>query len=121
MFYGAPALIHKQAKELRGRETKAEKILWSFLSNRKLNVKFRRQHPISQFIVDFYCHELKLIIEADGEIHLRKEQQEYDEMRDEHLKNFGLHLIRFNNSQILKHPELVINRIQKEIQQLKDV
>lgn len=120
MFYGAPAIIHKQAKELRQRETKAEKILWSFLSNKKLKVKFRRQHPISQFIVDFYCHEIKLAIEADGEIHAKKEQRKYDQMRDQHLKNLGLHIIRFNNSQILKHHELVINRIEKEIQLLKD-
>lgn len=73
MFFGASPVIHKQAKELRKRETKAEKILWSFLSNHQLIVKFRRQHPVNQFIVDFYSHELKLVIEVDGEIHLKKE------------------------------------------------
>ncbi|MFD0977693.1 endonuclease domain-containing protein [Salinimicrobium gaetbulicola] len=72
MFYGAAPIIHEQAKKLRNRETKSEKILWCLLSKRQLNVKFRRQHPISLFIVDFYCHELKLVIEADGEIHQKK-------------------------------------------------
>ena len=119
MFYGAPAIIHKLAKDLRQRETKAEKILWSFLSNKKLQVKFRRQHPISQFIVDFYCHELKLVVEADGEIHNQKEQREYDKMRDAHLKNLGLHILRFKNLEILIDSETVINRIQLTIGGLK--
>ena len=72
MFYGAAPIIHKQARELRKRQTKAEKVLWDFLTNHKLQVKFRRQHPIGQFIADFYCHNLKLVIEADGEIHQKK-------------------------------------------------
>ena len=72
MFYGAAPIIHKQARELRKRQTKAEKVLWDFLTNHKLQVKFRRQHPIGKFIADFYCHNLKLVIEADGEIHQKK-------------------------------------------------
>ena len=119
MFYGASAIIHKQAKELRGNETMAEKVLWNYLSNNKLKVKFRRQHPISQFIVDFYCHELKLVIEADGEIHNKKENREYDQMRNEHLEALGLHVIRFRNDPILEHTELVVNYIQQKVIQLK--
>ncbi|MFD2516913.1 endonuclease domain-containing protein [Salinimicrobium flavum] len=91
MFYGASPYIHQRAKELRKTETRAEKILWSFLSNNKLEVKFRRQHPVSQFIVDFYCHKIKLVIEVDGEIHLKKEKRDKDQMRTEHLQNFNLH------------------------------
>lgn len=120
MFYGAPPIIHKQAKELRGKETRAEKILWSRLSNHQLKVKFRRQHPISQFIVDFYCHELKLVIEADGEIHDKEEQRKYDQMRDEHLQNLGLHVIRFQNLEIFKNTEEVIARIQNKVENLKN-
>ncbi len=119
MFYGAPPIIHRRAKELRGRQTEAEKILWSFLSNRKLKVKFRRQHPISQFIVDFYCHEIKLVIEADGEIHIKNEQREHDLVRDEHLQNLGLHIIRFTNKEIFKNSEEVVGRIQLKIEILQ--
>jgi cyclase len=119
MFYGAAPIIHKQAKDLRKRETKAEKLLWSLLSNHKLEVKFRRQHPISQFIVDFYCHELKLGIEADGEIHQEIENVAYDEMRDQHLQNFGLTVLRFQNSEIIENSEQVILCIRREIAQLK--
>ncbi len=121
MFYGAPPIIHKQARELRKRETKTEKVLWNFLSNHKLEVKFRRQHPISQFIVDFYCHELRLVIEADGEIHQEKENIVYDEMRDKHLQDLGLTVMRFTNSEILENSEAVINFIKKEIAQLKKI
>ncbi|MGB7786730.1 MAG: endonuclease domain-containing protein [Salinimicrobium sp.] len=119
MFYGAPPVIHKQARELRKRETKAEKVLWNFISNHKLSVKFRRQHPISQFIVDFYCHELKLVIEADGEIHQEKENVTYDQMRDKHLHDLGLTVFRFRNSEIMHQTEEVVNRIHKEVARIK--
>ena len=119
MFYGAPPIIHKQAKELRGRETNAEKVLWNLLSNRQLKVNFRRQHPISQFIADFYSHEIKLVIEVDGEVHNNEQQKEYDIMRNEHIKNLGLHVIRFTNSEIVKNTEEVIIQIKKQIDYLK--
>lgn len=119
MFFGASPVIHKQAKALRKKQTEAEKVLWNFLSNHQLKVKFRRQHPVSQFIVDFYCHEIKLVIEADGKIHLGKEKKEYDEMRNEHLEGFGLHIIRFSNNEILENIAEVIQQIQVKINSLK--
>ncbi|MCX2838064.1 endonuclease domain-containing protein [Salinimicrobium sp. MT39] len=119
MFYGASPIIHKQARELRGKETKAEKLLWSFLCNRQLQVKFRRQHPINQYIVDFYCHELKLVIEADGGIHDRKEQKEYDHMRNEHLQKFGITLMRFRNSEIFNTTEHVVRLIKNQVDNLR--
>src|SRR5690606_793351 len=113
MFYGASWIIHKQARDLRKRETKTEKILWSLLSNKKLGAKFRRQHPISQFIADFYCHELKLVIEVDGEIHLQKENIEYDKMRTSVFNDHGISVIRFTNREILKNPREVLTAIEK--------
>lgn len=104
---------------MRNRETKSEKISWSFLSNHKLKVKFRRQHPISQFIADFYCHELRLVIEADGEIHQKAENKDYDQMRNQHMKGLGLHILRFQNVDILENTEYVIELIQKEVNRLK--
>ena len=73
MFYGASNLIFENAKLLRNRLTLSESLLWEYLSNKQLGVKFRRQHPISRYIADFYCHEVKLIIELDGSIHNQSE------------------------------------------------
>ena len=75
MHFEASPDTFKKVKELRDNETPAEKILWTCLSENKLGVKFRRQHPIKWFIADFYCHKAKLIIEVDGDfiqIYLRK-------------------------------------------------
>lgn len=80
MWKGAPAESFRKAQNLRKNETKAEKILWiRFRNNQFGGYKFRRQHPISLFIADFYCHKLKLIIEIDGEYHNNFEQIIKDE------------------------------------------
>ena len=81
-------------------------------------MKFRRQHPISQFIADFYCHEIKLVIEVDGEVHNTEEHQEYDRMRDKHFQYFGISLLRFTNNEVLKSPEAVLDLIEKEVKKL---
>jgi len=78
LFFDSSKHIVENAKALRQRQTETEEILWTFLRNRKLaGFKFRRQHYIKNYIVDFYCAEKLLSIEIDGEIHLTKEQQEY--------------------------------------------
>jgi very-short-patch-repair endonuclease len=69
-YFGASATTKALAAELRKNMTDAEKVLWQQLRNRKLgDLKFRRQHPVGIFILDFYCHEKKLAIEVDGGIH----------------------------------------------------
>jgi very-short-patch-repair endonuclease len=74
MYYGATPETFEKAKVLRDTLTKAEKLLWNNLKGKKLmGFRFRRQHPIDIFIADFYCHELKLVIEVDGEIHKLRE------------------------------------------------
>ena len=75
--------IRQFARELRQPLTPMEAALWGILRNRNLNYKFRRQHEIEFFIIDFYCAEVKLCIEIDGDIHLTLEQQEYDAARTE--------------------------------------
>ena len=69
MFYGASHLIFKRAEELRNRMTSAEEILWKHIHINEWKLKFRRQHPIWNYVVDFYCHGIKLVIELDGGIH----------------------------------------------------
>jgi len=87
--------------------TKAEIILWSRIRSKQIDgYKFRRQYPILDFITDFYCHDLKLVIEVDGEVHTLPGQIKTDKYRDNMLKNNGYYVIHFTNHEIgtnLKH------------------
>lgn len=88
----------------------AEQLLWSLLRNRRLaGAKFRRQHPIGRYIMDFYCHEKKLVIELDGGQH--SEQQDYDQRRDIYLNQLGIRVLRFWNNQMLQETESVLEKI----------
>jgi very-short-patch-repair endonuclease len=112
LTYGASPEIFKRAKDLKREMTPAEKILWEQLRNNKLDGhKFRRQHPIGKFIVDFYCHEKKLIVELDGGIHDEEYVKERDESRTFELENFELHVIRFQNEEIFRNLDSVLNQI----------
>ena len=104
--------IFRQADELRRKMTKAEKVLWERLKEKKLDgYKFRRQHPILRFIVDYYCHKEKLIIELDGDSHNDEMQEQYDEERTKILTECGMKVIRFRNEEIFNEIESVIERI----------
>ena len=107
----------KTARELRLTETEAEKIMWSFLRNRKLNgLKFRRQHPIGPFVVDFYCAEHKLVIELDGEIHLNKDISFRDIEREKSLCSTGLEVLRIQNYEVINSINSVIYKIIRHTQ-----
>ncbi len=111
-YFGASAETKSRASELRKNTTEAEKVLWHQLRNRKVeNLKFRRQHPVDIFILDFYCHEKRLAIEVDGEIHLNEDQMEWDKNRTFELKEFGIRILRFTNGEIINDTENVIERI----------
>jgi len=100
------------ARVLRNNMTRAEIILWSRLREKKINgYKFRRQQPVFDYIVDFYCHELKFIIEVDGEIHSLPEKTNYDSKRDKILKINGYHIIRLTNLEIETELDSTINKI----------
>jgi very-short-patch-repair endonuclease len=116
MYYGADSNTLRAAHILRRHMTKAEAVLWKKLKDRKLfRTKFRRQHPVNNFIVDFYSHEYKLVIEVDGDIHNDENAIQYDLGRTEILNNLGLKVIRFTNDQILYSINSVIEKIQREI------
>ncbi len=109
-----------RAKYLRRKETKAEKILWARLRNRQVDgLKFRRQHPIGYFVPDFYCYEIKLIIELEGKIHDKKEQKEYDKLRKELIDIWGYYIIEFKNEQIYNNIEKVLQTIIEISKKLK--
>lgn len=112
LFFEASKKTLDYSKKLRKEQTSAEKLLWSNLRNRKLKgFKFRRQHPVKSYIVDFYCPEKLLSIEVDGEIHLTKEQNEYDKCRTEELNLLGIKEIRFSNKEIEKNISAVLKKI----------
>lgn len=90
--------------------------MWTYLKGRQLlGSKFRRQHPIGRYIVDFYCHDAKLVIEVDGGYHLDKLQQWVDADRTQFLESLGLKVIRFTNEQIMVDIERVVEIIRKEL------
>jgi cyclase len=119
MHYGAGPITFARARMLRNNETKAEKLLWEKLSNKKLGVKFRRQHPFYHFIVDFYCHEIKLVIEVDGSIHSLPDNMEYDKFRSYLIVEFGVRIIRFTNEDIYFRMEAVLASIQRIVAESK--
>jgi very-short-patch-repair endonuclease len=93
--------IKKQfARHLRRSQTYAEQIMWNLLKNRRFKgIKFRRQHVLEGFIVDFFCYKTNLIVEIDGDIHLK--QKEYDHFREDILRSKGYRLIRFTNDEVV--------------------
>jgi len=104
--------LKERRKELRNNLTSAEATLWICLQKKKLEGrKFRRQHSIGNFIVDFYCPAETLVIELDGEQHYTSEGIIYDARRTGYLNLKGVRVIRFENSEILYGLELVLEKI----------
>jgi len=98
------------AREKRKQPTKAENLLWQHLHNYQVHgFKFRRQHCIGQFIVDFYCARARLVIEIDGPIH--QYQGEQDNIRQEYLESLDLKVFRFSNDAVLNEPDKIIKQI----------
>jgi very-short-patch-repair endonuclease len=94
--------------------TKSENILWEKLKKKQIcGIRFRRQHPIDFFIADFYCHDVRLVIEIDGEIH--NQQKEYDDGRCAEMEKYSIKVIRFTNSEVENKIDDVIIKIENEI------
>jgi very-short-patch-repair endonuclease len=120
MHHKASSEIFLRAKELRNRLTPAEVFLWEKLRANKLNnLHFRQQHPVSKYILDFYCHQHRLAIELDGKIHDQKDQKERDLSREEELISLGIHILRFDNEFVFKETHEVLRRILVTIEGLK--
>ena len=116
LYKGAKPSAYKYAKDLRTTSTQAEQKLWSFLRNRQLKgKKFRRQHAIAGFVLDFYCNECKLAIELDGNFHNNKEAKDYDKARTAALNEFSITVIKFWNDDVMKNIEIVLKRIEEHL------
>ncbi len=117
LFKGAAPMLFEYAHRMRlVDKTEAEERLWQALRNRKVeNCKFRRQHPIGNVILDFYCHERKLAVEIDGGYHNEQEQKEHDAARTQVVNEFGIRVIRFSNEEVLKDTETTVNKISEAL------
>ncbi|WP_082642977.1 endonuclease domain-containing protein [Maribacter dokdonensis] len=111
MHHGATPSVFRNAAKLRASMTETECILWNYLKTKPQGYKFRRQHPIAGYVLDFYCHKLKLSIEIDGGYHLKPEQIEKDIERTTYLKDIGISELRFTNDQVLNDFKGLINYI----------
>jgi very-short-patch-repair endonuclease len=100
--------------ELRSKLTPAEGKLWTYIKNSKLGRKFRRQHSVGRYILDFYCPSEMLAIELDGMVHFSATAMEYDRERKIFLEYFGIKVLRFENKMVFEDPEWVLDRIRFE-------
>ena len=101
-------------KALRQSLTPAEAFLWKYLGRKQLNGrKFRRQHGIDSYIVDFYCASENLIIELDGDVHMNPTSEEYDAKRTGHLENLGFTVLRFENKMVFENLPALLMEIKE--------
>ena len=107
------------AKKLRNNMTDGEIALWREIKNKQMEVRFNRQIPIDQFIVDFYCKDLRLAIEVDGSIHFEEGHEERDVIRQNRLESLGVIVIRFSDLDVKNNLSWVLEEIRNSIKELK--
>ncbi len=106
--------LKSRRKDLRNNMPKAEWLLWAELRNKKLKgYRFRRQASINSFVVDFYCPQLRLAIEIDGDSHCGDKAAYYDDFRQKNIESLGIKVIRFTNNNVYENIDEVIERIKK--------
>jgi very-short-patch-repair endonuclease/CTP:phosphocholine cytidylyltransferase-like protein len=120
MHYGASYLLFRRAEVLRKFPTHEEEIVWGYLKENAIGVKFRRQHLLLFYIADFYCHQLKLVIEIDGLVHNKADVKINDAIRQAEIEKLGITVIRFTNSQVKNNLEIILEEINKTIEELKN-
>jgi very-short-patch-repair endonuclease len=107
-----PAPLLEAARSLRKNMTDAEQMIWQCLRRKQVcGFRFRRQHPIDRFVLDFYCCEAKLAIELDGGQHNEPDARLRDKERTAHLQHYGIRVIRFWNTEVLENLEGVLEKI----------
>ena len=106
------------ARKLRNESTYAEALLWKYMRKTSLGVQFHRQVPLDKFIVDFYCHELKLAIEIDGITHEGSEAEQRDETRQKRLEDLGVSFIRFADNDVKTNIQGYYTALQMKVDEL---
>lgn len=108
--------LKERRRDLRNGSTSAEASLWKVLKGSQLEgLKFRRQHSVGNYILDFYCPEYKLAIELDGNYHFEEDQMKRDEDRDKFLAEIGIRVIRIENDNVFKNIDMVLNCILENV------
>jgi very-short-patch-repair endonuclease len=106
-------------RHLRRNQTISEKLVWMYLKNRQTKgIKFRRQYSVDKYVIDFYCPELKLAIEIDGDVHDLPCQKEYDIIRQNYLQEFGIKFIRIRNEELSENANKAFGKIESEIEKI---
>ena len=106
--------VKNRRRNLRKKLTLAEAVLWDLLKSKNLNGrKFRRQHSIDKYVLDFYCPSERLAIELDGEHHFTDQGLKYDQKRTEYLSGFSIRVLRFENEEVFQSPEEVLLEIKR--------
>jgi very-short-patch-repair endonuclease len=107
---GTSRELEEAARSMRRQPTHAEEVLWSALQKKQVaGLKFRRQHPVDRFVLDFYCPSHKLVVEVDGGVH--DQQAERDAERTKVLEAYGYRVLRFRNEQVLRELPKVVQEI----------
>ena len=117
-FYDATPNSFEKAKWLRNKSTRHGEMLWECLRKKQIfGLRIRRQHPIGQYITDFYCHRAKLVIEVDGDAHGSPEQSHHDQERSFSLSLDGIKVIRFSNTEVEENLRTVVEEITKNVRE----
>ena len=103
--------LKTKARALRKNSTLSEVLLWCEIKNRQLGYQFHRQVPMLDYIVDFYCHELLLVIEVDGDSHYHDDAPELDKNRQKRIEKYGVSFLRFDDIDVKKNMNLVLQTI----------
>ena len=112
----SPEVFVDRARQMRREDTRAEKRAWIQLKDRRtLGLNFRRQVPIDRYIVDFYCHEIRVIVEIDGEVHDKPGQAEWDAERNERLEELGYEDIHISNNDVFTQPDCLLEMIRSTL------
>src|SRR5690242_9949071 len=119
MHMGAKPSTFRNASFLRNHPTQAEENLWQRLRKNQIEgLHFRRQHPFSNYVPDFYANSVKLVIEVDGSIHEVKSVKFSDEDRELNLRLYGLHILRYSNEDVINFEDLVVEDIRQKVIEL---
>jgi imidazole glycerol-phosphate synthase subunit HisF len=121
MFYGAYPQTFRKASWLRSSQTESEKVLWPYLKalGKTWGFRFKRQHPIGDYIADFYCHKHKLVIELDGFYHQSVGQQADDRRRDHELSLLGIFVLRFTDKEVIADPRVICEKVIEKLSSAK--
>ncbi len=115
-YYNAPEKTFELAKLLRKDMTATEKLMWQVLRRNSLKgYYFRRQHPIAWYVADFYCHDAKLVVELDGEVHDFEDIKRHDAERDELMRGLGITVLRFKNEDVRGNVDEVVREIERHL------